>query len=126
MPRPWSVRCFEMVVLGLMVLGYLLRPRDPSAGAGDALLQAGFLALMVGWVLLITRRRSNLARWLYVAASLGGVLLSLALTVTGHVAPDARAWFLRLVYLGILALLFTPAARSWFAQSDSAPQQGAA
>ena len=127
MPRPKEIAWFERIIIGTIILGIMntwpLWAKQTTLGGVVLLvwilvvLTSFFLAL----ALLISRRRSNVARWIFV----GMVVLALPFdiqdfimeTVSGALAVQA----IRVVgdVIGC-ALLFTPAARRWFNQPAAA------
>ena len=126
--RPQSIVTFERVVLLSILLGIvtvalyweaLLQPLRPQGlGAGFFIgAQIVGIAIVLLLVWLIARRRSGIARWIYILLSAVGIGMFAYGLASGESAPAVRL-VLELLQcaLGIYAiwLLFRPDAKSWF------------
>ena len=132
--RPASIVNFERAVLLMIVFGLagaLLRWDESVAyvaqqGYGEGLLiaiQAISFGLLLLLMWLIARRRSVIAKWIYVVLGVAGIALSvpsLGDTLGGPLPLlllQVAQWVLTIVSIW---LLFRPDAREWFAH-DEAP-----
>ena len=118
-PQPilWFERAYLLnVALGaasvLAYWGDLRRVAQAGLLAATAVL---FLVLLAILTLLVSRRRSRVARWIIVILTLAGVAISIpALPMSMRAGP--RGWLgvaQLLLQIAAVACLFTPAARLW-------------
>ena len=129
--RPKSIVNFERVVLLMIVLGLAdavlnwgrLTAELGRQGVGEGVAGAVYalsvaISLLLLW--LIARRRSNVARWIYVVLCVASFAVALpaigALTrlPTSALLIEAAQWLLAILSI---FLLFTPDAGAWFARS---------
>lgn len=118
--RPRNIAFFECLILASLALGvvqsYFEWPnftQQTSAGYVP-FTQLLVFAVMLTLTLLISRRRSNIAKWISVALYLLGLPLYFKMVGEGSVEPG----IVQLIQLMLQAigytLLFTPQARKWF------------
>lgn len=116
MMRPTSIAAFEIVQIALAVATFIL--------SGGGLFEKMFgLVLLLTLVLFISRRRSNVARWIFVVM----VGLGLAIQAWLWIDPPAEMSPLRLaqLILGVVvtiisvSLLFVPTSSRWFRRSEA-------
>ena len=132
--RPASIVTFERIVLLIVVLSAAsaVLTWDATAaqlsagGVGEGIL-FGALAVLLGLILLlswlIARRRSNIARWLYVLLMLGTIGVSvpaLPRLIEGSTVNLVLNIAFLLICLLSVVLLFRPDNRGWFGRSDAA------
>lgn len=131
--RPASIVNFERVVIVIILLSIASAALEWSRtvaqlarqGVGEGVVigvVGAMLALLLLLMWLIARRRSNIARWLYVAlivAMLAASLPSVLRTLEG----DLTMMLLNLLYVALalvsIWLLFRADARAWFAGGDT-------
>jgi uncharacterized membrane protein len=130
--RPASVVNFERVVLltlalgaanavltwDALVAGFAARGLGPSFVVG-AHVAGGALILALLW--MMSRRRSDVARWIYVALTVAGILVTLfAITPNDSGAPILLVIEVLQMLLSLISLwlLFRPDAQGWFAATD--------
>lgn len=130
--RPLAIIAFERLFLGTLVVGLIREYFDwdmivDMTAAADVThpvalilgVQLLITVIIVGLVLLISRRRSKIAMWLIILLTIGGFYsfvpsLQEASTVSG-IFGIVQA----IGQLAGLALLFTPTARQWMAQKTA-------
>lgn len=133
--RPRSIVSFERVVLLMIVIGLadavlnweILNAELARQGIGEGVAGAAYgvsvvISLLLLW--LIARRRSNVARWIYVVLCVAS--LAVALPAIGALSRlpmsalliEAAQWLLAILSV---FLLFARDARAWFARSGDAP-----
>lgn len=126
-PRPRPVILFERLSLGALAIGFVgslfvwpeIAAQMPRAVTVVVAVQALFLFLYAGLVLMISRRRSNVARWILTVLLVLGTISSLGdVAADIAISPLATALnFVQLAMLGAAVLLtFNAAARPWFAR----------
>lgn len=127
--RPKAIATFESLFLlsiGLSMLQVtgLLRARSGEGGTAVELVVAlGVALLSVALVLLASRRRSNVARWVLAGlTALGlasaGYSLGKAMGADAIGAGEAIDLISVALQFVAVAMLWTPAARAWFARRD--------
>lgn len=112
--RPKTIAAFEIIQVVMLILNYILSPTD------DVIWKTvGFVAVMA-LVLLISRRRSNVARWLFAGMVALGLLIQVWLWIAQPVElPPLTAWYIMRLVFGLMVslvsvgLLFTPSASAW-------------
>ena len=117
-PRPAAVTAFEGLSIALLILDLIVSPGFDFAD----LLMAG---LILGLVLLVSRRRSRIARWIFTAITAAGFALLVYFHSTGAVDVGTVAWSGWALAAGALvqiALLWSPPMSRWLA---SRPGTGA-
>jgi len=129
--RPWSIVAFERLFLGALLIGAihsaakwdeLVAMASPAFVLAVQVLTFGLVLLLV---LLVSRKRSNIAKWINVG------LFVLGLPMLGAQFRSGLALGWPLVTIGqsviqaiALALLFSPSARDWL-NSGRARQKAA-
>lgn len=124
---PTSLKRFELAFLISLAIGALaaaVTPLPPGVDAGFAVaIQAGTLLLILGMVLMISRRRSRVFRALLVVLIAIGLVLTVP-TILASLALDAPTLLLvvqtALQTYGIV-YLFQPDARAAFRKEKPAP-----
>jgi len=128
-PRPASIRWFEPAAILVLTLNALQVYRNlfTSTPLPSDLLRLRTLGLTVYVAIaavillliwLIGRRRSTLAKWIYISLNLARVAGSITIPFAiGHMPPtfSPLAWAQLIVLAGSIWLLFRPDARQWFA-----------
>ncbi|HWW58876.1 MAG TPA: hypothetical protein VN047_18430 [Sphingopyxis sp.] len=134
MSKPYSIKLFDRLFLGAIVLGLFSfalpwkesvdllanNPQVSAAGLGSGFLIASF-AIGIGFNLLIwffiSRRASKVAKWIQAIFFGLGLLFFLA-NLNNPLAPHGLALVLNLViyalYGGATFMLFRPDAVTWF------------
>lgn len=119
-PRPPEIRWFELIILATLAFGVihswvawseLTAQQSPYVLLAE---QSITLVLMGGLTLFVSRRRSNVAKWILIALFVLG-LPAVFLTVTMGLVRDS-VWIMLIQIVGQLvayALLFTPASKRW-------------
>ena len=121
--RPKAIVTFEQLFLlsiGMSVAQLALFAFEGDVGAGVLGLGAFLAALPVVLVLLTSRKRSNLARWVLVVLTLFGIY-SAAVGLGEGEPVDAAAmigWAALALQAAAVALLFAPSAGRWFSGED--------
>ena len=115
---PSSIKCFEWVFLGSLIIGFTASILAYSTRAGisgnDVLLYA-LTVIDLFLVVLVSRRRSNIARWILVAMVVMGTpfyFSNLVVYLTTGLIGVMSSIQLVAQYGGI-CLLFTADARQW-------------
>ena len=115
---PTSIKCFEIGFLGALAIGALVSFLAFSTRAGmsgNDLLLGSFIGLDFLLVLLISRGRSNPAKWILVAAVLVGLPFYVSNLIiylaTGFIGVLSLIELV--VQLGSMTLLFTLESRRW-------------
>ena len=121
MPRPTEIIWFERIIIGTLIVGvfkaFLDWPRLAAAGgtAFSLSILSFTLALMLALTLLVSRRRSSVAKWLMIGLFALGLPAFFQLAAAGQVHGSLLITVAQLIgQLVAYALLFTPAARRWF------------
>ena len=121
MQRPIEITWFERIIFVTLALGII-----QSAVAWETLTsmaspvfvlgtQAFVFGLMAVLTLLVSRRRSNAAKWISVALFVIGLPMMLKHAIAGQLAGMGMISVVQTAgQLAAYALLFTPAARRWF------------
>ena len=130
--RPQSIVRFERVVLAMIVVGLVSAVLNMEQvtraaavyGFGEGLIlamQAISIAVLLLLMWLIARRRSVVAKWIYVLLGVAGLVMA-AFQIGGVLrqpAPllviEAVQWLLTIFSIW---LLFRPDAKAWFAHRD--------
>ena len=129
--RPKAIAMFELLFLisiGLSMLQVngLLRARSGEGGTAVELVVAlGVALLSVALVLLASRRRSNVARWVLSALTglslaSAGYSLGKAIGADAIGAGDAIDLISVALQVAAVAMLWVRPAREWFAERDAA------
>ena len=117
--RPKSIICFEIFILGSLVLGVIKSQFAPEGQLQQSpvslvlFIQAFVLAVMVVLTLLTSRRRSKIAKWALVALYLLGLPLYFKMVGEGSLQPSIVQVVQLLLQTVGYALLFAPSARAW-------------
>lgn len=127
--RPLAIVAFERLFLGTLVVGLIREYFDwdmivgmtSSAGVTHPVaLILGFQLLItviiVGLVLLVSRRRSKIAMWLTILLTIGGFYSFVPSLQEASTASGILGIVQAVGQLAGLALLFTPTARQWMNQ----------
>ena len=131
--RPQSIVRFERVVLAMIVVGLLasvlnwdnMTAAMEELGYGGGLV-AATQALSVGILLLlmwlIARRRSVVAKWIYVLLSVGGLVMA-AIGISGTLRQSTPLLIIEIVQwlltIFSLWLLFRPDSNAWFSDRNA-------
>ena len=121
--RPKAIVTFEQLFLlsiGLSVAQLALFAFEGDVGAGVLWIGAAIVLLSVVLVLLTSRKRSNLARWVLVVLTLFGIA-SAGVGIGEGEPTDAAAmigWAALALQAAAVAVLFAPAAGRWFSGED--------
>ena len=130
--RPKAIITFERLFLLSIVLSTIQLAIDAGARIGrvgpitELVVEAAGIMLSVLLVLLASRRRSNIARWLLVAFTAIGLFATGADVSRTLRAGEGFDVALLVNLIGIalqtaaVALLFRPEARAWFARREPA------
>ena len=115
---PSSIKCFEWVFLGSLIIGFTASVLAYSTRAGisgnDVLLYA-LTVIDLFLVVLVSRRRSNIARWILVAMVVMGTpfyFSNLVVYLTTGLIGVMSSIQLVAQY-GSVCLLFTADSRQW-------------
>lgn len=117
--RPDSIVWFERIIIGTLLLGivysWLVRPQLVSQVSPVFALavQAMVLIFMLGLTLLISHRRSRVAKWISIALFVGGLPMFFNQGLPAGVL-GAVSIIQLLAQLFAYSLLFTPSAKRWF------------
>ncbi len=123
--RPQTIVSFERIFLFTLLLGLVQvyfgwGSATQTASVGFALtVQIFTFCLLVGLALLVSRRRSNVAKWILIALFTLGLPAFFGLISRGMLLGSV--WIAVLQILGQLiayALLFTASAHSWLNQRN--------
>jgi len=125
MERPTEIIWFERIIIATLAVGvfnsWLAWP-ELSAMAGPEFAistQLFTLAVILGLTLLISRRRSNVAKWISVAMIVIGLPFAVIAEARGMVPGSIVIRIAQTLGQAIAyALLFTPSARRWFKNSS--------
>jgi hypothetical protein len=116
---PKSIVNFERLMLASIVLGIvhvaILWSETPFAVNLIALaVAAAVIGIIVGLTLLISRRRSKIALWVFVGLFVLGVPSTVKTVIATVTQPPGFVMALQAICQTIaLVLLFTPSARNW-------------
>lgn len=132
MKRPASVARFEVLFIGTLVLGVVgsaLQFEQFAALGGVGMVitfQAIILGLMLALVLWISRKRSNVGRWVLVALfsiglpfSLPQIMAVLEMNVIAGVVMSGQL----VLQVVALVFLFTAESRHWFSRDAREAEQ---
>jgi hypothetical protein len=121
MHRPSGVVWFERIIIATLVLGVLnswlawpqlVAMRGPTFALT---VQALTLAVMLGLTLFVSRRRSNIAKWILIALTALGLPILFQQLTSGQLQGALLITLTQTVsQIVAFALLFTPASRQWF------------
>jgi hypothetical protein len=124
--RPLEIVWFERLIIGTLLLGalnswlswqQLASLRGPSFAIAT---QSLTFACLLGLTLLVSRRRSNVAKWAFIILFVLGLPFSIRIELAGNL-PGLRIiryaqWAAQIF---AYALLFRPASRRWFKKEPS-------
>lgn len=122
--RPWTIVYFERLFAFTLVLAipHAWLAGDFNEGIGDVFWSLGLtIVISVFLILMISRRRSKVAKWVLVAMTILGILYAAVLLSQG-VDLQLSPWFAAIQFVGqiaAVALLFFPSSRNWFAHIDT-------
>ncbi|MGY4395809.1 lysylphosphatidylglycerol synthetase-like protein (DUF2156 family) [Sphingomonas sp. UYAg733] len=112
--RPKTITAFEIIQIVMLILGYILSPTD------DVIWKTVGFVIVMALVLLISRRRSNVARWIFAAMVALGLLIQAWLWIAQPVElPSLTTWYIARIVFGLMVslvsvgLLFTPSTSDW-------------
>lgn len=126
-PRPWTIVDFERIMLGSLAAGLLVTwfywdamiASQEAAGNAQSIGVALFSVLFgfglnIGLTLLISRRRSTIAKWIAIGLFVLGLPFTFGILMS-NMSPVPPAITLLQVFVHLVAyvLLFTPSARRW-------------
>lgn len=126
--RPESIANFERLFLGSMALTMIYTvatwndtpiPFATWIAVVAVILSLGLNLLLI---LLVSRRRSRIAKWILVVF----YVLSAPMIVWAWITDPGAGWplmdaVLLVMQVGGLALLFTPSARAWLKEKEGGP-----
>lgn len=119
--RPTEIAWFERIVIATLVLGalnsWLAWPQLVALGGTAFLItvQVFTLGIILLLTLLISRRGSNVAKWISVALFVLGLPFSIQDLAAGTALGSPIISIAQLAAQAVaFALLFTPASRRWF------------
>ena len=119
--RPTEITWFERIIIATLVLGALnswLAWPQLVAMRGPAFLvtvQLFTFAVMLTLTLFVSRRRSNVAKWIGIALFVMGLPFWLQQVSAGSLPGSPIVSFIQVAaQVGAYALLFTTASRRWF------------
>ena len=126
MQRPAGIIWFERIMFGTLALGaiqsWLLWPSITSV-AGPAFLltvEAGVLAFFAGLTLLVSRRRSNIAKWILIALAVVGFPFTVTHYLQGRYLGVPLIGLIQSVgQLLAYGLLFTDQSRKWLRRDEA-------
>ncbi|HEY5721721.1 MAG TPA: hypothetical protein VIT45_05315 [Allosphingosinicella sp.] len=126
--RPESIAWFERLYIGsllvsmaIIVMGWDSTGQIPLLYLIPALFLG--LVLPVILILLVSRRRSRVAKWVLIALFAIGLASNVAgYNPNGDLRLDLAALVITAMQMLALALLFTAPARAWLAGKDEAGQ----
>jgi hypothetical protein len=124
MGRPWEIVWFERIYLGTLALGavqsWIAWPALVKMGGPVFVVTTQLLtfALIGGLTLLISRRRSNIAKWILIGLFIAGLPIFIRHLLDGQLVGGGGSPVISITQLAAqfvaLALLVTPASRNWF------------
>lgn len=121
MQRPNGVVWFERIIIATLALGLLniwLAWPKVAAVRGPAFLlttQLLTLAVLLALALFISRRRSNIAKWIMVGLFVLGLPIVFQQGASGQSHGALPITLIQIIgQVVAYALLFTPASRRWF------------
>lgn len=128
MERPGPIVWFERIIFATLAMGIMQSSLGWRAATSLAPwpfvlgVQAFVLLSMAGLTLLVSRRRSNIAKWILILFFAAGIPLFARQLAAGHVLGLMPLSMLQ-VFGQIVAfsLLFTFEARQWFRRSAGTP-----
>ena len=118
--RPGSIIGFERLNIATILLGIVQSwmSWDAMVKATPPIMvlivQSFTVALLLGLTLLVSRRRSKVAMWIFIIFFVLGIPVMIAQIASGMF--DGSFWLIAvqtLVQAAALGLLFTPSARDW-------------
>lgn len=118
-PRPPVVTVFEALSVALLVADLLLSP-------GFELADLLWVGLVLWLVLLVSRRRSRIARWIFTALTAAGVALLVYFASSRTVnfgTVGWSGWALTAAALVQMALLWSPPMSRWIASRPGAGRE---
>lgn len=126
MQRPVEIVWFERIMFGTLALGIvhsalLWSITRSTVGPGFALIAPSIvLAIYISLTLLVSRRRSSVAKWLIIAFSVFGLPIFISEVVSGRYVGVPAITFVQIVgELLAFGLLFTDASRRWFRREQN-------
>lgn len=127
MTRPSEIVWFERIIIATLVLGvfnsWIAWPQMAamSSPAFVISIQLFTFAVMIGLTLLIVRRRSNVAKWVFIALYLIGLPMVAQQIMSGALSGSLAITFIQAVAQAVaFVLLFTPSSRHWLKSGASA------
>jgi hypothetical protein len=124
--RPVGIVWFERVMFGTLVFGaiqsWMIWPSIAREGGTTLLLivDAGLVVFIGGLTLLVSRRRSNIAKWVFILVFVIGFPFTLKDYIGGqYVGAPLIGLIQSLGQLGACALLFTDQSRRWFRRDEA-------
>ena len=127
MTRPTEIVWFERIIIATLVPGalnsWLAWPQLLAISGPTFLItvQLFTFALMMGLTLLISRRRSNVAKWIFTGLFVAGVPIVLRQALTGTLTGSLEISFIQAAAQAVaFALLFTSSSRRWFKSEAAA------
>jgi len=126
MQRPTSIIWFERIMLGTLALGIIQGWLKWPALAGVAepafllIVQAGVLTFLTALTLLVSRRRSKIAKWILIALAVIGLPITVMHYFQGKYLGVPLIGLLQTVgQLFAYGLLFTNQSRQWLKWRES-------
>jgi hypothetical protein len=130
---PISVKRFEQLTLGSLLLGVVVSAltfyEQTAVTPQEIVLIMQFVIFMLVGALIVftSRKRSNIAKWIYIILFLAGTVIhipNLAAMLSSGIAGLLSV--IQIIMQGIgIYLLFEPASKVWFAKGVSQPTQAA-
>jgi len=118
--RPKSIALFELLNMAVLALGvfqgWLASGELMQTGSVAFIIfvQLGTFAILVGLVLLVSRKRSKIAMWIFILMTLLG--LPMIFEMLSNDTSLGSSWITivqTIVQLIAIALLFLPSSRKW-------------
>lgn len=117
--RPKAIDLFEKLFVGSLAMGVAnVMLLSPARRAGLPVLELATLGISLVLVLLVSRGRNNVFRWILTILTLGGIPFFIYYTIRegGIDASWAVSVLISALQLGALFQLFRPEANAWFAR----------
>ena len=121
---PDQIKYFERCMLASLAIGlinsilFYSQPAEEVRGVGSVLVQLFTAATILLLVLLTSRKRSNVAKWIFlIMYALGLIMYAFIPQLTEHWTQGLRGVISivqLLIQLAAIYFLFTPEGRAWF------------
>jgi hypothetical protein len=127
MTRPAEIIWFERLIIATLILGelntWLAWPQlvEKTGPAFIIMVQLFTVAIVLGLALLVSRRRSNIAKWISIALFALGSPFWLWQLLSGSLLGSPIISIIQVVgQVAAFTMLFTTASRRWF-KKEAAP-----